>query len=63
MCASAANFELFDIAHAEAMTKITIEEDRQFLIGQRERGRRGTMAVLGLVLAAKELEERTRQRV
>ena len=61
MYASAANFELFNIAHAEAMTKITIEEDRQFLIGQRERGRRGTMAVLGLVLAAKE--EKARQRV
>lgn len=53
--------DLFDIAHAEAMTKITIEEDRQFLIGQRERGRRGTMAGLDLVLAAKE--ERARQRV
>ncbi|MEL6606429.1 MAG: hypothetical protein AAFP20_24820, partial [Cyanobacteria bacterium J06614_10] len=53
--------DLFDIAHAEAMTRITIEEDRQFLIAQREKGRRGTMAGLDLVLAAKE--ERARQRV
>ena len=53
--------DLFDIAHAEAMTRITIEEDRQFLIGQREKGRRGTMAGLDLVLAAKE--ERAKQRV
>lgn len=53
--------DLFDIAHAEAMTRITIEEDRQFLIAQREKGRRGTMAGIDLVLTAKE--ERARQRV
>jgi hypothetical protein len=29
--------DLFDIAHAEAMTRITIEDDQQFLIAQRKR--------------------------
>ena len=53
--------DLFDIAHAEAMTRITIGEDRQFLIAQRKKGRRGTMAGIDLVLTAKE--ERARQRV
>ena len=53
--------DLFDIARAEAMTGLTIKEDRQFLIAQREKGRRGTMAGLDLVLTAKE--EKARQRV
>lgn len=35
--------DLFDIAHADALNKITIEEDRLFLIEQRKRGRPGTM--------------------
>ena len=36
--------DLFDIAHAQAMEQISIEEDRQFLTAQREVGRRGIMA-------------------
>ena len=35
--------ELFDIAHARAMEDISIEEDRAFLLAQREKGRRGKM--------------------
>ncbi|CAH0562819.1 unnamed protein product [Brassicogethes aeneus] len=31
--------DLFDIAHADALNRITIEEDRLFLIEQRKRGR------------------------
>lgn len=36
--------DLFDIAHANALDMITIDEDRAFLIAQREKGRRGYMA-------------------
>ena len=45
--------QLFDIAHANAMEIITIEEDKQFLIAQRE-GRRGYMAGVDKELRAKE---------
>ena len=31
---------LFDIAHANALEMISIEEDKQFLMAQREPGRR-----------------------
>ncbi|GBP23163.1 hypothetical protein EVAR_82326_1 [Eumeta japonica] len=34
---------LFDIAHADALNKITIEEDKLFLIAQRKRERPGTI--------------------
>ena len=46
--------ELFDIAHAEALDLIVIEEDRQFLLAQREAGRRGKMGNVDLTLARKE---------
>ena len=35
--------DLFDIAHADAMTLMTISDDREFLAAQREKGRRGIM--------------------
>jgi hypothetical protein len=35
---------LFDIAHANALNLMNIEEDKQFLILQRQRGRKGKMA-------------------
>lgn len=35
--------DLFDIAHADALKKIKIEEDKQFLLLQREKGRPGSM--------------------
>lgn len=44
---------LFDIAHASAMELITIEEDKQFIIAQRN-GRRGYMGVVDKELAAEE---------
>lgn len=34
---------LFDVAHADALSLIKIEEDKAFLIAQREPGRHGTM--------------------
>ena len=45
---------LFDIAHAEAMSLIVIEEDRLFLQAQRETGRRGTMSGIDRALTLKE---------
>lgn len=53
--------DLFDIAHAEALSKITIDEDRNFLMAQREKGRRGIMAGEDKTLSARE--ERTRGRL
>lgn len=35
--------DLFDIAHANALNMISIEEDKQFLINQRKKGRPGSM--------------------
>ena len=35
--------DLFDIAHADAMTLMTISDVREFLAAQREKGRRGIM--------------------
>lgn len=35
--------DLFDIAHADAIALIKIDEDRQFLIAQRKKGRQGCM--------------------
>ena len=46
--------DLFDIAHVDALKLITISEDREFLLAQREKGRRGTMAGLDTTLMKKE---------
>lgn len=46
--------DLFDIAHRDAMSLITIEEDRLFLEAQREKGRRGTMVGVDRSLTLKE---------
>ncbi|CAH0560540.1 unnamed protein product [Brassicogethes aeneus] len=51
---------LFDVAHAEALNKIEIEEDRLFLQQQREPGRPGFLA--GVDKKFTEKEERLRQR-
>ena len=53
-----ANFQLklqnlFDIAHGNAMEIIKIEEDKQFLISQREPGRRGYMGKIDKELCGK----------
>lgn len=47
---------LFDIGHADALDMINIEEDKLFLLAQREKGRRGYMAGEDRKLA--ELETR-----
>ena len=45
---------LFDIAHADALTLIKIEEDRNFLLKQRQPGRTGCMFGIDRILAKKE---------
>ncbi len=46
--------DLFDIAHAEALAMIQLPEDRKFLEAQREKGRRGCMGSVDMVLDRKE---------
>ncbi len=46
--------DLFDTAHAKALEMIKIQEDRDFLILQRAKGRGGTMAGIDVTLASKE---------
>ena len=60
--------DLFDVAHADALTTtLVLQEDKDFLLAQREKGRRGVMAGLDSKLAAKmkrasEREETLRTR-
>ena len=46
--------DLFDVAHCDALQLIKIEEDRQFLLAQRKKGRQGFMAGVDMSLAKKE---------
>jgi len=46
--------DLFDLAHENALELITISEDREFLLAQREKGRRGCMAGWDKQLHGKE---------
>ena len=46
--------DLFDIAHANALDVMTIDEDKEFLLAQREKGRKGSMAGVDKKLAVKE---------
>ena len=47
--------DLFDVAHADALTNTSVLlEDKDFLLAQREKGRRGSMAGVDVVLAARE---------
>ncbi|KAG0714492.1 hypothetical protein GWK47_001565 [Chionoecetes opilio] len=52
--------DLFDVAHANAMAIMTEAEDKDFLLAQREPGRRGRMGGVDPVQAA--LEERVAER-
>ena len=45
--------DVFDIAHADALTLITIPEDRAFLISQRKKGRPGSIGSIDMVHAAR----------
>ena len=53
--------DLFDIAHVNAMEMIKYSEDKEFLVAQREKGRRGYIASVDKKLQAKE--DRKRKRV
>ena len=52
--------DIFDIAHADALSKIKIPEDKVFLEAQRQKGRRGIMGGVDKALTAKG--KRARQR-
>lgn len=45
---------LFDIAHVNALNLMKIKEDKDFLIAQREKGRRGAMSSLDKVLLERQ---------
>lgn len=46
--------DLFDISHANALSMIVLQEDKEFLLAQREKGRRGTIGSVDKTLSAKE---------
>ena len=46
--------ELFDVAHANALNMMTIEENKQFLMAQREKRRQGCMGGIDANLVKKE---------
>jgi hypothetical protein len=47
--------DLFDIAHQDALTMIRIEEDKLFVVKQREKGRLGSM--LGVDIKLTNIEK------
>jgi len=53
--------DLFDVAHADALSLTKLTEDKEFLLAQREKGRRGCMGPVDTKLS--KLEERRRHRV
>lgn len=53
--------DLFDIAHADALRIMKIEEDRSFLISQRQKNRPGSM--LGVDLKITRKEQRAAERL
>lgn len=53
--------DLFDIATNDALDTMRIEEDKEYLILQREKGRPGCMAGADMVLFGKEQRSRERQ--
>lgn len=52
--------DLFDIASADALNKMSIEEDKNFLLMQRQKGRPGCMAGIDMTLYGRE--QRSEQR-
>ncbi|ESO03507.1 hypothetical protein HELRODRAFT_184720 [Helobdella robusta] len=54
--------DLFDIAHANVIELIQIQKDREFLLAQREAGRRGYMSGVDKNLALKEARSYERKR-
>ena len=56
--------DLFDIAHGNALNIMTIQEDKDFLIAQREKGRKGSMSSVDTTLQRQEknIENRRQMR-
>lgn len=52
--------DLFDIAHADALNTMKNEEDKAFLVMQRQKGRPGCMAGIDMVLYAREKRSKER---
>ena len=52
---------LFNFAHANGLQMTSDEEDQQFLIAQREPGRRGAIRSLDISLSKKENNKRNRR--
>ena len=55
--------DLFDVAHADALQLIKIDEDREFLIAQREIGRRGCLGSIDMKLTRQEKRHQKREEV
>lgn len=53
--------DLFDISHARALDTIKIDEDKQFLLIQRKKGRPGSMVGVDRTLAALDARTAARQ--
>lgn len=53
--------DLFDVAHANALDMVNMEEDKLFLMNQRKKGRPGSMLGSDRVLAKKEDRKRLRE--
>ena len=53
---------LFDIAHQDALAKITINEDKEFLKAQREKVRRGCMGTKDMSLTALESRKQKKEK-
>lgn len=53
--------DLFDVAHAEALSMIQIPEDKVFLLNQRKKGRVGYMLGIDKKLADEELKAQEKQ--
>ena len=53
--------DLFDVAHQDALHLIKIEEDKQFLLAQREKGRRGVMTGVDVSQVKKEAAHMIKQ--
>ena len=53
--------DLFDIAHADALINMTNEEDKCFLLSQREKGRQGCLEAVDKVLDLREQRRRERE--
>lgn len=53
--------DLFDIASVDALDEMKIEEDKAFLLMQREKGRRGCMAGVDMSLNRREMRSQQRK--